>query len=98
MNGPVKHCALVAVAFFLTAAVAAANDPAVSRLNPTVKAVQKVKPSVVAIKTPSANGKDSTGSGVIIDERGFIITNRHVVGAAKQVKVRLLDQSEYPAK
>src|SRR5205823_1558590 len=32
-----------------------------------------------------------------IDERGFIITNRHVVGAHKTVKVRLVDKSEYPA-
>src|SRR5262249_49477663 len=82
---------------FLSAAVAAADETTVSRLNPTVKAVQKVKPSVVTIKTPAASGKDTTGSGVIIDERGFIITNRHIIGAAKKVKVRLLDQSEHVA-
>src|SRR6516162_6179684 len=97
MHGPVKVCALVVV-FFLGTTAATAQDGPASRLTPTVKAVQKVKPSVVAIKVPSANGKDTTGSGVIIDERGFIITNRHVVGPAKNVKVLLVDKTEYAAK
>src|SRR4051794_25441702 len=76
--------AFVAIAFTLSlgTSFATANEPTTTtpRVNPTVKAVQKIKPSVVAIKVPNATGKDPTGTGVIIDERGFIITNRHVVG------------------
>src|SRR5690242_10501002 len=95
------HCypvrsALVVVSLLLGATTVAAQEN-VSRINPTVKAVQKIKPSVVAIKVPSASGKDNTGTGVIIDERGFIVTNRHVVGQSKSVRVRLLDRSEHAA-
>ncbi len=45
-----------------------------TRANATVKAVRKVKPSVVAIKVPgaSASSKGTVGTGVIIDERGYI--------------------------
>ena len=44
--------------------------------------VQHVLPSVVQISTG-----DSTGSGVVYDSRGDIVTNEHVVGTAKEVKV-----------
>jgi serine protease Do len=93
---PVRS-AVVALSLLLAATTVTAQESNVSRVNATVKAVQKIKPSVVAIKVPSSGGKDNTGTGVIIDERGFIITNRHVVGQSKTVKVRLLDRSEHPA-
>jgi serine protease Do len=34
------------------------------------------------------------GTGLIVDERGYVITNRHVVGAETHVKVRLLDRTD----
>ncbi len=37
----------------------------------------------------------SLGSGVVIDERGYIITNNHVVGGAEEIEVRLSDKSVY---
>ena len=37
------------------------------------------------------------GSGVIIDEAGYILTNNHVVKDAQSVKVRLHDDRELPA-
>jgi serine protease Do len=67
------------------------------RANATVKAVRKAKPSVVAIKVPSASSKGPVGTGVIIDERGYVVTNRHVVAGVNDVFVRLADDSEYPA-
>ncbi|MBI4410237.1 MAG: Do family serine endopeptidase [Gemmatimonadetes bacterium] len=39
-----------------------------------------------------------TGSGFIFDERGYIMTNRHVVEGANQVLVRLVDGREFDAK
>jgi serine protease Do len=37
------------------------------------------------------------GTGCIIDESGYIITNQHVIENAEQVKVRLIDNTELPA-
>ena len=45
--------------------------------------VRNVLPSVVQINTT-----DSTGSGVVYDGHGDIVTNEHVVGDATEVKVR----------
>lgn len=38
------------------------------------------------------------GSGVIVSEDGFILTNRHVVDAADEITVHLGDQREFKAK
>src|SRR5207237_6391691 len=93
---------LAALAAVLCLAVYGAGTPVQadeSRTNATVKAVRKVKPSVVAIKVPAGNsGKGSVGTGVIIDERGYIVNNSHVVAQAERVIVRLLDESELTAK
>ena len=40
----------------------------------------------------------SAGSGVIIDPRGYIVTNNHVVENASQITVTLSDRREFPAK
>ncbi len=37
------------------------------------------------------------GSGVIIDEDGYIVTNEHVVSRATRIKVTLFDKSEFEA-
>jgi serine protease Do len=38
------------------------------------------------------------GSGVVIDEKGMILTNNHVVGGADKIEVRFVDGRELPAK
>jgi len=38
------------------------------------------------------------GSGFIVSSNGYILTNRHVVEGASEVKVRLVDQREFRAK
>lgn len=42
--------------------------------------------------------RSSLGSGFIISDDGYVITNNHVVREADEIMVRLSDRSEYPAK
>ncbi|MFO0705973.1 MAG: Do family serine endopeptidase [Nitrospira sp.] len=44
-----------------------------------------------ADRTPSASG---SGSGLIVDAEGHIVTNNHVIGDAIEVEVRLSDKSK----
>lgn len=47
---------------------------------------------------PEVNKRSrGVGTGCIIDESGYIITNQHVVDSTEQVRVRLIDNTELPA-
>jgi len=41
--------------------------------------------------------QNSLGSGFIIDEKGYILTNNHVIEKADKIKVRLSDEQEFDA-
>jgi S1-C subfamily serine protease len=94
-------------------------DPAA---DPVVRAVQKVLPSVVNVRTerllertyrdpfeeiwrdffgysrqPPTDGSHNLGSGVVVDEDGWIVTNWHVVRRADRIKVKFADGAEYDA-
>lgn len=56
----------------------------------------KFTPSVVLISVVTNKG-EGLGSGTIIDSRGYIVTNYHVVEGAKQIKVELYDGLLLPA-
>lgn len=64
-----------------------------------------VSPSVVEVTTETISTnpffpqyvQDGAGSGVIISENGYIITNAHVISGASQIKVRTSDKTEYEA-
>jgi serine protease Do len=47
-------------------------------------------------RTPEDQG--GSGSGVIIDKRGFIVTNDHVVGNAEEVEVGLFNRTSFTGK
>ena len=47
---------------------------------------------------PSPGPQRGTGSGVVIDARGSIVTNRHVVANATRLKVTFSDGREFTAK
>ncbi len=47
---------------------------------------------------PDQFTRHSLGSGVIVDPKGYIITNNHVVEGATKIKVNLAGGEEYPAK
>ncbi|MBI3602943.1 MAG: trypsin-like peptidase domain-containing protein, partial [Nitrospirae bacterium] len=71
---------------------------------------ERVKPSVVNVfpaqspsrsknapKEPPNAPNSGSGSGVIIDAQGYILTNNHVVGDANEVEVRLSDKTRFIA-
>ena len=82
-------------------------------MSPIVKATKSAKPSVVNIsgeKTiesrPSlqAGHPDDSrrvngmGTGVVIDPRGYVVTNHHVVNGVRKIRVSLADGKECSAK
>ena len=65
--------------------------------SPDIAAVSAaVSPSVVHIGVAGLGGTGS-GSGVVLREDGYILTNAHVVNGAEQVEVTLPDGSVNPA-
>ena len=98
----------------LAASLAAPGVPAQLRLDGSfAKLAEAVKPAVVNVNTDRHGpGGSSTGdvpgrperaprglgSGVIIDPSGVALTNAHVVGAASEVEVTLLDGTKHRAK
>lgn len=50
--------------------------------------IAKVSPAVVQVDVKTAQGS-AIGSGVIIDRRGYIVTNNHVVNGAQAIRVVL---------
>jgi serine protease Do len=49
-------------------------------------------------RAPRAEPERAAGSGVIIDGRGYILTNSHVVENADEIEVRLSDDRKFKAK
>ena len=47
---------------------------------------------------PPPGQQQSLGSGFIISEDGYIVTNAHVIGDPEKITVRLSDEEEYEAK
>ena len=67
--------------------------------------VEKVNPSVVSISTQDLTRgffytsiNAGAGSGIIVKENGFIVTNYHVIKDASEVKVHLPNGQSYTAK
>ena len=57
---------------------------------------EKMSPSVVSIIATLKNGT-ATGTGIIMSESGYIITNHHVIEGAGQLSVLTHDDQQYPA-
>jgi len=71
-----------------------------------VRAAEQVLPTVVGITNKavitdffgrSALREGATGSGVILDASGYIVTNNHVIDGASEIYVTLSNGDEYPA-
>jgi serine protease Do len=71
------------------------------RRSPVVEAVRKTRDAIVTIKISASDaegGEDVFGTGVVIDERGLVLTNRHVVSTGRRSSVRLSDGIWCPAR
>src|SRR5688572_5138752 len=90
---------------------AAPPRPGSNRMTPVVTAVQKTRPSVVNIHSqkmaPSASSvpgamassgrMSGMGTGVVVDPRGYIVTNHHVIEDVTNLRVTTMDGAMYPA-
>jgi S1-C subfamily serine protease len=70
--------------------------------SPATKAYEIVRPSIVRVRglDPDQNGEEiekSVGTGVVIVDKGIILTNLHVVLSAKRVQVVFADGLESDA-
>jgi len=71
-----------------------------------VKAVEKGSKFVVSVSTVTLVSDymfysmpvSGIGSGIVYDERGFIVTNNHVISEARQINVTLPDNRVYEGK
>lgn len=71
-----------------------------ARITPMVSAVKRAAPSVVNIHSEKLRGGkiSGMGSGIIIDERGYIVTNQHVIADVDTLRVTLMNGATFQAK
>ncbi len=94
-----SFAAFIAVMLSMASVTTAEDDP---RMTPLVRAVAQARPSVVNIRGSKSVPEDSAtasvgaqqmkqvngmGTGVVIDPRGYILTNYHVVQDVSQIRV-----------
>lgn len=113
MYKPVPFVRSLIPATLALLAVLAAASPAVAEAPPgpealraTIdRAVEAIRPALVRIhvvETYYSDGRElkyeASGSGVVITEAGHIVTNHHVAGHAKSLKVTFWDKEEFNAR
>lgn len=90
-NPNMRHIAFCLIASIFLLLVVAPACSSASTPEPSVsRAVDEILPSVARILTDYG-----MGSGVIIDKKGYILTNNHVVEGTETIMVILSDEQEY---
>src|SRR5438132_12250847 len=96
-----SHAAWLVTVAILTSALAAQARGQHSRRTPVVEAVEKTRAGIVTIKIEKKSNwgrtEKSVGTGVIVDEHGYVVSNRHVITGASAISVCLEDGTELPA-
>ena len=72
-------------------------QPAQGAVLPYTQIYDRAILSAVSIQASTGRGYGSAGSGVVLTEDGYIITNAHVVAGAQEVKVMFHDNRTLPA-
>ncbi len=72
-------------------------QPAQGAVLPYTQIYDRAILSAVSIQASTGRGYASAGSGVVLTEDGYIITNAHVVAGAREVKVMFHDNRTLPA-
>lgn len=78
--------------------------PNITNVSSFRDAAELVRPSVVHIHSSSGDrygklfGGEASGSGVIVTEDGYIVTNNHVISGSSEVTVTLNNKRTYEAK
>ncbi|MDA9507570.1 serine protease [Bradyrhizobium sp. CCBAU 11386] len=78
----------------LTTAAAPADDRALldAYSNAVIDVTDRVGPAVVRVETgpkvPNGRERGGLGSGIVISPDGLVLTNSHVVGASKEIRLR----------
>jgi S1-C subfamily serine protease len=72
----------------------AANDQALldAYSNAVIDVTERVGPAVVRVETGAketdGRGRGGLGSGIVISPDGLVLTNSHVVGSSRQIRLR----------
>jgi serine protease Do len=109
-----QACAVLMGAICLTLANSSPHVANASELrrNAVVRAVQQARDSIVNIHgqktiggTPDELGHaeaarrvNGMGTGIVVDQRGYIITNHHVVQGVRRIQVTLSDNTQHFAR
>jgi S1-C subfamily serine protease len=60
--------------------------------NAVIGVTERVGPAVVRVetgdRTPGARGRGGLGSGIVISPDGLVLTNNHVVGSSRQIRLQ----------
>lgn len=96
--------------FALSFGLSPTQAASANRMTPLVKAVAHISPAVVNIHSEktSYNGESlfqsgrgrkvsGMGTGIVVDERGYIVTNYHVVEGVDSLRATLSDGGTYSA-
>ena len=109
---PARSIILISLLTWLTTIPVGLGASEDLRETPIVRAIRSARPAVVNIRgekalvTTAANSTrpdpsrrvNGMGTGVVIDERGYIVTNHHVVDGVREIEVTLYDGTRYIAK
>lgn len=114
MTQSIRFCRLGVLALGLVAgamslpSLAVADDISSLRFTKTVQAIRRAEPAVVNIEgnkpaSPQSGAADGPqvngmGAGVIIDPRGYILTNQHVIQDVSRIEVTLNSGRKYIGK
>lgn len=69
---------------------------------PAIEPLQKLTPQQVAKRalqwSASIRGEGVYGAGIVVDTRGYVLTNQHVIAGLEKIRVQFVDSAEMPAK